>query len=1101
MNNNILKILQDRYFLKDETEWKHIAKRIAGIYPSIYEYIRSMTFIPSTPTLMNCNTNGERFGTLSSCFPMGGPDDSIDSIFESIKECAQVTKMGGGVGYDFSGLRSTKEGIKGLGGRNSSGPLPFIDIFNSTLDGVQQGGCFIGDTLIATPYGPKKIKDIEDGDLVYTYSNKMTIGKAKAAWVTKRNANVWKLDTDKNLSTHGTPDHQFMLRNDKKYRQLSKLTPGTRLMPLTRYIKGGEWFITLHDGKDTRMPEHRWIMQELGYDINNKHVHHKDGNHLNNSLDNLCIMSSKEHIKLHNLDKIENGSHPFLNLTSESIKKRTTDFSKTWKELDDTKKQEWKRKNSDALKIENKKRIKLGTHNWIDTHPNNDPVISAKAKKTRIANSIWRVINEGFEVNKSNWEIVKLQSSLYCTQAFKLSTIETTFGSFDNAIKYINDNNHSVIQCGYSHKEDVWDIEVPGTHNFIICNDDMTSGVVVHNSRRGAGMSMMDITHPDILQFIDAKLDLNVRNRFNFSVKMPNSFYYNLKTNPDSIHMVWHKSTEEWLPLTDTAGKEWTIKELWDKILDNSWKMAEPGIFNKDIAYERCSVNNLSDIILSNPCAEFVNIPYTSCALGSINLEKMVDNSTFNWKRFEETIVEATRFINNTLDINNYPIEQIKLTTLSVRPIGLGFMGLAHCMFKKGIPYNSNKAKKFVNEMSLYLTLRAMKESVELAKINGAYPEFDFDVFMKANERFFKSNVRDINVEELAKDIKLHGVRNSCFTSIAPTGTISYIANTSSGIEPIFALSYSRRIEQLDGTHDIVFISDPVFEDYLNKYDGPTKTAILNYVTSNMGSCRGCELMPEEDRNIFVVAADLTPSEHLDILEIVGRNTSLSVSKTINLPNTITKDEMGDVFVDAYNRGIIGVTVYRDGCREGILIHDIKKKEGIEEFTERMAPKRPEIIPCDIIRVSYSGEKWIVFVGLYDNKPYEIFAGKVDGVNIPKSIESGIIRKNKSRHYSFIYDDEVVIDNISHTFFNQKHDAFARSISMGLRHGTPVQYVVDTLNKAEGDITDFSKVLARTLKKYITDGTGSTIRCECGKPMRYTDGCIQCIECGMSKCG
>lgn len=770
MNSGVMKILQDRYFLKDETEWKDLTNRVSAIYPPIKTYIEDMDFIPSSPTLMNANTKGVRKGTLSSCFPMGIIDDSIEGIFDGVKECAEVTKMGGGVGYDFSSLRGDNEEIKGLGGRKSSGVLPFIDIYNSVLDGVQQGG-----------------------------------------------------------------------------------------------------------------------------------------------------------------------------------------------------------------------------------------------------------------------------------------------------------------------------------------------------ARRGAGMSLLDISHPDILNFLDAKINLDKFNRFNFSIKIGNDFYDKLEKEPDSIHYVKNITDGKEYPLTDETGKEWTVKDLWDKILTNSWLMAEPGIFNKDIAYERCSVNNLSDIVLSNPCAEFINIPYTSCALGSINLSNMVEGKTFNWIKFEKTIVEATRFINNTLDKNDYPLDKIKKTTLSVRPIGLGFMGLAHCLYKKGIPYNSDKAKKFIKEMNLYLTMRSMKESIELAKESGSYPAFDYDVFMKANERFFKANIRDIDVNELAKDIKKYGVRNSCFTSIAPTGTISTLSETSSGIEPVFALSYMRKVEQLNKQYNIMYISDPIFEEYLNKnYDDKTKEKILKHVTENKGSCQTCDLIPEEDRKIFITAGDLTPTEHLDILEICANATSLSISKTINLPNSISKEELGNVFFDAYKRGVIGVTIYRDGCREGVLVHEEGRKiNRPEEIIYHPAPKRPKELPCDIHRVNAmikndngekNQEKFIIFVGLLDSKPYEFFIGKIEDIALPKNINNGFLVKVKSGQYAFKYEDEILVSDINKVFHSDKYATFARLVSALLRHGGHPKYVIDQLNKCPGTIVDFSKAVIRMLKKYISDGEEGNI-CECGTKKIYYGGCLECPSCGLSDCG
>jgi ribonucleoside-diphosphate reductase alpha chain len=768
MNDPILKLLKERYFLESETTWEELARRIGSIYEPITDDIINMRFIPSSPTLMNGGTT-ERVGTLSSCFPMK-IEDSIKDIFMAIAEGADITKAGGGIGVDFSVLRSSQENILTLNA-NSSGPVAFMEGFNTMLDIIRQGG-----------------------------------------------------------------------------------------------------------------------------------------------------------------------------------------------------------------------------------------------------------------------------------------------------------------------------------------------------RRRGAGMALLSIEHPDILQFITVKDDVTKMNRLNLSIKIPNVFYEKLEKEPNSIHQVKDKNGN-YFDLLDDSKNPITVKKIWDMLIYQAWKCAEPGIFNETIAYDRCTVTNLDKQVICNPCQEFTGIPYQSCNLGSINLLKMLDGSKFNWERFKELIKETTRFIDHAIDVNNYPLEKIKKITLDTRPIGLGTMGLAHILFKKRIPYNSEKAIKFSEELFRYLTLVSMQESVKLSKEDGgtktksgddigrfgAYPAFDYNLFMKANERFFTKNCRDIDIDQLKKEIKKYGVRNSCFTSQAPTGTISFLANVSSGIEPVFGLVYSRKIEKLNKEYEVVYLSDPIFEEYLNENFTPEiKDKILKEVSENNGSCQNCKNIPEDIRKIFVTAGDLKPMEHLDVLEAVANNISLSASKTINMSSTATKEEVAEVFLEAYKRGIIGTTVYRDGCREGILVHNNAVIK-----TLRDAPKRLKELPCEIHRVTYQGKMWIVFVGLYEDKPFEVFAGAVEDVNIPKNITEGFIVKQKSSHYSFKYDGEIIVNNIMKTFSNKEHDDRARSISLELRHSIPLKYIVGILNKSEGDVTHFSKVIARTLKKYISDGEDAGKCQQCGSKLIYYDGCIKCSnpECGFSKCG
>ena len=761
MNTAIIELLRKRYFLSHEKTWEDIAKRVAKIYPSTENAILNMDFIPSSPTLMNACTGGERKGTLSSCFPMG-IEDSIEGIYEALKESAIVTKFGGGVGYNFSTLRSSNENIKSLN-RSSSGPIPFIKNFDVMLDGIQQGGV-----------------------------------------------------------------------------------------------------------------------------------------------------------------------------------------------------------------------------------------------------------------------------------------------------------------------------------------------------RRGAGMALLDITHPDILQFIRAKEDSKMFNRFNFSIKISDEFYRKLENTPQAIHQVCNKNGDMF-DLLD-QGKPITVKQLWDIIVEHSWKYAEPGIFNSDIAFGQCTVTNVSKEVLSNPCAEYISIPYSACSLGSINLSNCVSDGKFDWIKFEKTIALATRFLDATIDVNEFPLNKIRDTVMSIRPIGLGTMGLAHALYKMGIAYNSKQTNEFVGKLYRYLTLRSMKESLsmclETTKGDVAhaskYPSFDAGVFLRANGRFFNEDCREISVQKLKQDIEKYGIHNSCFTSIAPTGSISFIANTSGGIEPVFALAYARKIEKLNKEYDIVYLTDPIFDEYLEKhFNASDKAKILAEVADKKGSCQSIQMLSDAAKKVFVTAGDLTPQEHLDVLGNVARNVSLSVSKTINIPSDAPKEAIADVFLKAHREGVIGVTVYRDGCREGILVHK-----------NISSSKRPLSLECDIYKMNISAktdkgresQKWIAFIGLKEGRPYEVFAGKIDDVNLPLNITSGQIIKIKHGHYAFAYNEEILINNISKTFSNDEYDAFARVISISLRQNVPVEYIVDQLQKAKGSIVDWNKVISVALKKYIKNGTmGGT--CSCGAKMIFTDGCQSCPNCGLSKCG
>ncbi len=762
MENAIQKLLVERYFLSDENSWKDLSIRVSKIYPEALDLIESKTLVPSSPTLMNANTNGQRKGTLSSCFTMG-ITDSIEGIMDSLKEAAIVTKASGGVGYVFSQLRSSKEGIKGLDGRLSSGPLPFANMFNAVLDGVQQGG-----------------------------------------------------------------------------------------------------------------------------------------------------------------------------------------------------------------------------------------------------------------------------------------------------------------------------------------------------ARRGAGMFQFDITSPDILDVIRVKDKKGNLERFNISIRVTDEFYSKLKQNPDFPHIVYFKDGSSY-PLED-KGEIVTVGKLWNEMIEYAWRCAEPGIFNIDIATRQCSVTNLDPVVLSNPCSEFVQIQYSSCNLASLNLVNFIENGIFNWDKFYLAIKIATRFLDSVIDINDFPIKKIEEVTKKVRPLGLGIMGLAHALYTMKIPYSSKEGSSFIEKIFHDLTIQSTLESIEMAKEKGSYEAFDCDTYLNANERILK------NHPEIIEDIKKYGIRNSTQTSQAPTGSISFIANVSSGIEPVFALTYARKIEKLNKEYEIVYISDPIFDKYLSEnFDEKTKEKILKQVADSKGSCQKVEEIPEDIRKVFVVASDLTPMEHLEALALGAKSVNTSISKTINLPAEATREEISEVYLKAHELGVIGVTVYRDGCRDGILVHQTDKNDE-EVIVKTNAPKRPKSLPCHVYKMNIlnrqtsESEKWIVFVGLLKNEPYEIIAGKIGDVDIPSSITEGEIvksKKNGKKVYQFIHEGEVLVADICGVFMNGLREYSTRLMSLALRHGAGIEYLKDVLEKSDGTVVDFNKAIIRGINRYMKDVKSKEKCPSCNAELIYIEGCVKCsnIECGFSKCG
>ena len=636
-------------------------------------------------------------------------------------------------------------------------------------------------------------------------------------------------------------------------------------------------------------------------------------------------------------------------------------------------------------------------------------------------------------------------------------------------------------------------------------------GIRQGGRRKGAGMAQLEINHGDILDFIRHKRDPSEKKlqRMNLSVRIPDWFYDKLEKEPHSAMSIKNVATNQETNLIED-DKIWTIEEVWKLIIKCAWESGDPGIFNSDIAFRQCTVTNLSKEVFSNPCQEYISIPYGSCNLGSMNLTKYVKNGHFDWGSFGTDIEIAVHFLNKVIDLNTFPIKKIEDTTKKIRPIGLGFMGLAHALVNLGFPYNSKESLAFAGAMTRFLTIKAMRVSCDLAKKHGAaYPAYDEKLFFKANERFFKIEEEicgDVNVNELKKDIIKYGIYNSCFTSIAPTGSIGFIADVTSGIEPIFALAYTRNIEEgIDkkgkNQYRSAYIIDSCFEAFLDKNYPKEKERILEEVASEEfgGSCKKSKYLTPEEKELFTTATDLTPLEHVDMLGVVARNTSLSVSKTINLPEEATYKDIADVYRKAHKEGIIGVTVFREGCRDDAILTTSSSKTKIME--------RPQEVPAEVHTFVIKKHCYFVVVGLNEKFPFEVFTGSNyddDGdMFIPRDLKKGRIVKEKSGSYSFVPlgGGEKKYQLTSGNYHVESSaEALTRQMSLALQSGAHIAAVVDQLEKTR-EMNSFARAVARALKTYIKNGTKVKAQCpDCHQQLVRIDGCPRCPACGFSNC-
>lgn len=436
-------------------------------------------------------------------------------------------------------------------------------------------------------------------------------------------------------------------------------------------------------------------------------------------------------------------------------------------------------------------------------------------------------------------------------------------------------------------------------HNFV------ANGVFVHNCN-----------HPDIEEYITMKQVPGVMENYNISVAVNKDFWEDYDNNRD------HKLIN---PRDGKVIKTVNSHDLFNLIADSAWKSAEPGMVYFDNANKfNPLLPILGELNSCNPCSEQIMYPNNSCTLGSIDLAKYVDGKgRFNYSLFKVDVYTATRFLDNVIDINDYPTPEIEENSIKIRRIGLGYMGLAHALYKMGIQYNSEEGFEFIERISTLLTQYSAEASVIIAEERGAHYYWNdlIKEYLSSDKIFNGYTENNLIVERWLRDRLIKdGMRNTWTTTIAPTGTISMAADTSSGVEPVYSLAMSKSTS-IGKFH----YKDKEFISYLKK-EGLYSDELMEKIAKNHGSCKG--LVPEYISNVFVTAIDIHWLDHLVALAKAQKGISNSISKTINLPRYATVDDLKLIYLLARYMGIKGVSVYRDGCREKqVLDTDISEKD------------------------------------------------------------------------------------------------------------------------------------------------------------------------------
>jgi ribonucleoside-diphosphate reductase alpha chain len=439
--------------------------------------------------------------------------------------------------------------------------------------------------------------------------------------------------------------------------------------------------------------------------------------------------------------------------------------------------------------------------------------------------------------------------------------------------------------------------EASGPVSFMSIFDQATGVIVQGGRRRGANMGILRCDHPDVIDFIEAKMERGRFTNFNLSVGITDRFMKALlKNGPfDLVN-----------PRTKQKVRTLKARAVFDLIVNAAWRTGDPGLIFLDEINRRNPTPGVGTIEATNPCGELPLLPFESCNLGSINLEKMATGGRLDWQRLRDRIRWGIRFLDNVIEVNRFPLPQIREITFANRKIGLGVMGFADMLIRLGIPYNSPEAVRFARKLMRFIRAESLKASAGLAEERGVFPNFDQSVYAPRGLR----------------------LRNATVNTVAPTGTISIIAGCSSGIEPLFAVSFVRNV--LSGTR--LFETNPIFEE-MARGRGIYGREIIAEI-ARVGSLRTVRGVPADLRKLFVTAFDVSPEEHLAIQSAFQAYTDNSVSKTINLPADSTVEDVRSIYLRAYRSRCKGITVYRYGSREEqvLSIYSAKEKRESSEI-------------------------------------------------------------------------------------------------------------------------------------------------------------------------
>jgi len=670
---------------------------------------------------------------------------------------------------------------------------------------------------------------------------------------------------------------------------------------------------------------------------------------------------------------------------------------------------------------------------------------------------------------------------------------------------------------------------------------------VAQGGRRGALMLSCDIHHPEVMTFISIKNELTEckacgheeRTKVtgaNVSVRLSDEFLQAVEAG-EKYQLRW-PCDERTRPVIE----EWVdAREVWEALTQHARDSAEPGLLFWDNILRESPADCYADVgyrtTSTNPCAELPLAPGDSCRLMVVNLAKFVtdpftDGADFDWVRFHAVAKKAQRLMDDLVDIEIEQVDKIldkiahdpepegvkeveralwqtvRQAAANGRRTGLGVTAVGDTVAMMGFKYGSDDSIEFVEHMYRALAVASYESSVDMASERGCFPVYDF---RKEQGHPYIERILEAGGPDLRARYEAHGRRNIANLTTAPTGSVSMMTQTTSGIEPVFRAKYTRR-KKINSADEGARV------DYVDSHGDKWQ----EFTVAEHGFRRWKEVTGKTDDDFDQSPYAGAQAEEIDWPQRVRLQAAAtrwidhSISSTLNLPEDVPVEKVREIYRTAWKSGCKGITVYREGARDGVLVNK-------REFHQHSAPKRPDRLPCEVhrSRIKVDEKKdgtpvmqdWIFFVGMFEGKPFEVFGGTTENIELPKKVEEGWIVKRAFKtggKYDFHYgdvDDPTKVKNIVQQFDNPDRGWATRMISLSLRHGTPIHYVVEQLGRdKDAHLFDFGKCVARVLKKYIPDGTVTTAErvCpECGAEdsFVYQESCARCIACSWSKCG